>query len=226
MVHAAYSADSAPNRPNLLLVFLDDQRYDAMSCAGHPFAQTPNMDRLAREGAIARMRSSPSHSAARAAPVISPANTLTVTALSATTTKICADEITWPKLLQKAGYQTGYFGKLHGAPTDEKRPGFDYWVSYKGQGVYFNCLINVDGEHTKNTGYIDDFVTDRTIEWLTKKRDKSKPFGITLAFKATHGQWQYPDRYDSLYADVSIQRPWSIRTVTWRLAFDAIAIEN
>ncbi len=209
-VSGAFAANTPPTRPNFLLVFLDDMRYDAMSCAGHPFAQTPNMDRLAREGAYCQ-------NAFVTISLCSPSRACFLTGQYAhrhgvmrnNGTDLREDAVTWPKELQKAGYQTAYFGKLHMAPKDDKRPGFDYWVSYKGQGRYFDQLMNIDGRHEETKGYIDDVVTDLAIEWVTKRRDRSRPFGMVLAFKSVHGPFKPPERLKDLYADAKVTPPVS-----------------
>lgn len=210
MVLSWTAVAGAADRPNLLLVFLDDMRYDAMSCAGHPFAKTPNMDRLASEGAYCK-------------------NSFVVIALCAPSracfqtgqyphahgvmrnngVDVRPDAVTFPKLLQKAGYQTGYFGKWHQAPSDMPRPGYDAWVSYKGQGIYIDPVININGKSRKTKGYIDDLVTDQAVDWITKSRDQSKPFAMTLAFKAVHGPFTPPDRDKDLYADAKFDWPAS-----------------
>lgn len=204
----ASAADAPAKRPNFLLVFLDDMRYDAMSCAGHPFAKTPNMDRLAREGAYCR-------NSFVAISLCSPSRACFLTGQYAhrhgvmrnNGTDLKPDAVTWPRELQKAGYQTGWFGKLHMAPSDEKRPGFDYWVSYKGQGIYIDPPMNINGERVKARGYIDDLTTDEMVKWLTKVRDKSRPFGAVLAFKSTHGPFTPPDRCKDLYTGAEIKKP-------------------
>ena len=206
---ASLSAAAAPaGRPNMLLVFLDDMRYDAMSCAGHPFARTPNMDRLAREGAYCK-------NAFVVISLCAPSRACFQTGqyphvhgvIRNNGTDIRPDAVTAPKLLQKAGYQTGYFGKWHQAPTDEPRPGYDVWVSYRGQGVYIDPMLNIKGQRARVKGYVDDLVTDQAIEWLTKDRDPGKPFCLTLAFKAVHGPFTPPQRDQALYADAKFEWP-------------------
>lgn len=195
-------------RPNFLLVFMDDQRYDAMSCAGHPFLKTPNMDRLAREGAYFRNAfvttslCSPSRASIQSGQYAHTHGVINNRGLD-----LRPDAVTFPKLLQKAGYQTAYVGKWHQSPTNEKRPGFDYWVSYRGQGVYLDPPINVNGRRVKATGYMDDIMTDYAIAWLTKERDKRKPFSLTLAFKAVHGPFTPPERARNLYSDAKVELP-------------------
>jgi arylsulfatase A-like enzyme len=202
-------ANAAPGaRPNMLLVFLDDMRYDAMSCAGHAFAKTPNMDRLAREGVYC-------NNSFVVISLCAPSRACYQTGQYAHThgvirnngTDLRRDAVTGPKVLQKAGYQTGYFGKWHQAPTDEPRPGYDVWVSYKGQGVYTDPVLNIKGQSRKVKGYIDDLVTDEAVNWLTKERDPARPFSITLAFKSVHAPFLPPERDKDLYTDAKFDWP-------------------
>ena len=125
-------------------------------------------------------------------------------------------------IYQQAGYQTGFFGKWHmGADTDAPRPGFDRWVSFKGQGTYFPTdllsperiaagerqMLNVDGKPVKQTGYITDELTDYAMTWLEKDRDRSKPFFLYLSHKAVHSDPAPPERYKTQYADLKIDLP-------------------
>jgi arylsulfatase A-like enzyme len=94
-------------------------------------------------------------------------------------------QLTFPKLLQKAGYQTAVIGKWHliSNPT-----GFDFWQILPGQGIYYNPAMIRLGEQLKLTGYTTDLITDLSLEWL-QKRDKSKPFLLMCQHKAPHREW-------------------------------------
>ena len=115
-----------------------------------------------------------------------------------------ASLIFFPQYLQKAGYQTAFLGKWHmGGETDEPRPGFDRWVSFRAQGVNYNPLLNIDGKHVqyKDSTYITDLLTDLSLDWL-KKRDKNKPFFMYLSHKAVHEK-EAPARRDvNKYKDI------------------------
>lgn len=222
------AAERAPQRPNIVLMYTDDQRYDALSIAGHPFLQTPNLDRLAREGAYCR-------NAFVSISLCGPSRASILTGQYAHThgvirnngTDLRADAVTYPKLLQKAGYQTAYVGKWHQALHDEPRPGFDYWVSYRGQGLYYKSRINENGKRSQPEGYIDDIMTDYAIRWIREGRDPSKPFALTLGFKSVHGPFTPPERTKDLYADVELTRPATYNVdLSNRPAFIRKWIEN
>lgn len=194
-------------RPNFLFVLTDDQRWDQMSCASHPFARTPNMDRLAREGARFT-------NAFVTTPLCSPSRGCFQTGQYAHRHGILdnsernAQSHTLPvyaKFLQHAGYETGYIGKWHmGHREDSVRPGFDYWVGFRGQGQYVDPQINKNGERGKVSGYITDILSDHAVDFIGKRRQK--PFSLCLAHKAIHGPFTPAARHQTLFAGQKIVR--------------------
>ena len=145
----------AARRPNVVFILTDDQRWDCLSAAGHPFLKTPNLDRLANEGvrfANAFVTTS----------LCSPSRASFLSGLYAHShgvmnnfTEYPADLASFPVALQDAGYETAYIGKWHmGEDNDEKRPGFDYWISHKGQGQYWDTTFNVNGERREAQGLL------------------------------------------------------------------------
>ena len=137
---------AAPSRPpNIVFVLVDDMRWDEMGVVGHPFLETPNMDRLAREG----IRFT---NAFATTPLCSPSRASYLTGQYAHTNGIIDntarpshDLPTFPRALQQAGYTTGFFGKWHMGNDDTPRPGFDRWVAMPGQGEAIDPHLNVDG---------------------------------------------------------------------------------
>jgi hypothetical protein len=169
-------------RPDIVFVLLDDVRYDDL--IGHPFATLPHLARLVREGA------SFTHFYT-AAPLCSPSRAVFMTGQYAFRNGIVDNGeraarshqlVTFPRLLHDAGYRTGFFGKWHmGHEDDSPRPGFDRWVSFTGQGVYFDPRMNVDGHLIQTTGYTTDLLSlcgpsrrPRPIwcSWRTRRRTR------------------------------------------------------
>jgi N-acetylglucosamine-6-sulfatase len=198
---------------NVIFILSDDHRYDFMGFTGKvPGLQTPNMDRLANEGAHLE-------NAFVTTSLCSPSRASILTGQYAHTHTVVDNQspapaslIYFPQYLQKAGYQTAFMGKWHmGGETDAPRPGFNHWVSFRGQGVYYNPLLNIDGKHVqyKDSTYITDLLTDLSIDWL-KKRDKNKPFFLYLSHKAVHER-DFPAKRDvGRYKNLSFQYPVSM----------------
>lgn len=212
---AAASADAPSTglakRPNFVFILVDDQRWDAMSCAGHPFVKTPNIDRIATHGVRFT-------NAFVTLSLCAPSRAAFLTGIYDHTNGIPTNEgqeldpsafPTYPQLLQRAGYETAFVGKWHQGPTAEPRPGFDYWMSFKGQGVYNDPALNENGRAFKAKGYITDLLTQAAVDFI--KRPRNKPFSVCLWHKAVHEPFTPPERYKDLYKDVEIPEPASFR---------------
>ncbi len=179
-----FTANNA--RPNIVFILVDDLRWDELGITGHPFIKTPHIDRIGQEGARFR-------NAFMTTPLCSPSRAGFLTGQYAHTNGI-TDNVdrsalshrltTFPLLLQRAGYATGFIGKWHMGVDDSPRPGFDHWVSFKGQGTYLNPDINADGRALKVNGYITDILSDYAVNFIRQPRDK--PFLLYLAHKAIH----------------------------------------
>jgi N-acetylglucosamine-6-sulfatase len=123
-------------------------------------------------------------------------------------TEFPVDRPNFPSTLQGAGYQTAYIGKWHmGEGNDEKRPGFDYWVSHRGQGKYSGTEFNIDGERQVKPGYYTHVVTDLAIDWL--KRPRTQPFLLMLGHKAPHSFYTPEPKYSNSFAQVEVSYPES-----------------
>lgn len=200
------AAETPNQRPNVVVILTDDQRWDQLSCEGHPFLKTPNMDRIAAEGArFANMFVTTS--------LCSPSRASFLSGLYAHShgvvnnfTDYPADLPSYPRRLQQAGYATAYVGKWHmGERSDRRRPGFDYWISHKGQGQYYDTTFNVNGERKVVKGYYTHRVTDMAIDWLKRRRDK--PLLLILGHKAPHTPFTPEKKYRHIYDDVTIRYP-------------------
>ncbi len=198
-------------RPNIVFILVDDLRHDALSCAGHPFLKTPNVDRLAAQGT----RFS---NAFVTTSLCSPSRASILTGTYAHVHGVRGNEgqdpdpalSTFPALLQKSGYRTGYVGKWHMAPKADPRPGFDYWLSFMAQGVYVNPKLNENGRDFQAEGYMTDLLTEYATRFI-KEADKDKPFCLYLSHKAVHGDFVPAPRHAKAMADARFPEPPNYR---------------
>jgi len=199
-----------PARRNIVLVLSDDHRYDFMGFMENApaFLETPNMDRMAQQGVhLANAFVSTS--------LCSPSRASILTGQYMHNHHIVDNQrpepegtVFFPQYLQKAGYQTAFVGKWHmGHDDDAPRPGFDHWVSFKGQGVYFDPTLNINNERRTIQGYTGDVLTDQTLAWLKDGRDARRPFFLYLSFKAVHYPFQPAKRHEGRYAQAPVKRP-------------------
>src|SRR3954449_9028669 len=177
---------AAERRPNIVFILVDDLRSDELHCTGHPFAQSPHADRLAREGANFQ-------NAFATTPLCSPSRASFLTGQyphrhgiidNTDHSALSHRLLTWPKQLHDQGYETCFIGKWHMGIDDSPRPGFDQWVSFPGQGECVNPVLNVNGKSDRARGYITDLLTEHSVEFL--KRPRARPFCLYLAHKAVH----------------------------------------
>ncbi len=220
---AQIDTPAALGRPpeNIVFILLDDLRYDAMGFLT-PGLETPNIDFLAKNGVYFP-------NAVVTTSLCSPSRATILTGMTTANHRVVDNNessedglIFFPKYLQDAGYQTAFIGKWHmGNSTDAPRPGFNKWVSFKGQGTYFPTdgltreqvaagrrqMLNVDGKETPRKGYITDELTDYALDWLQKERDPRKPFFLYLSHKAVHSDAVPSEKYKDQYASLKIEWP-------------------
>ncbi len=198
------ATDALKNKPNIVFILTDDQRYDAMSCAGHPWLKTPNMDRLANEGVLFR-------NAFVTTSLCSPSRGSFLTGCYAHTNGVFRNTgkdpnpsyPTFPQLLQRAGFKTAFIGKWHMAREDSPRPGFEHWVSFSGQGRYEKNKLNVNGQTVSSKTYVTDELTNYAVRFL--KKEHNKPFMLYLSHKAVHAPFTPAKRHANLYSDIEIK---------------------
>jgi len=186
---AAVSPVSAAEKqpPNIVFIFADDHTTQALSAYRHALrlVETPNMDRLAKEGMLFERCVVPNSICGPSRAVILTGKYSHLNGFYRNGNRFDGSQQTFPKLLQQAGYQTAVIGKWHLAsdPT-----GFDHWHILPGQGIYYNPPMIRDGQQVKHEGYTTDLIADFSIEWL-KQRDPSKPFLLMSQHKAPHREW-------------------------------------
>ena len=194
-------------KPNILFIMSDDHASHAMSCYGSRINQTPNLDRIAREGMrfdncfCTNSLCEPS----RAGILTGTYNHVNgVTTIGAHLDNRLENVA---KILQRDGYQTAIVGKWHlGQGTDHWPTGFDYWNILQGQGPYFDPEMVRNGEKVQYSGYTTDLITDLSLDWL-KGRDRERPFFLMYHHKAPHRHWEPDDKHAQLYEDVDIPEP-------------------
>lgn len=205
-------ADQNSLRPNVVFVLTDDQRSDALGCMGHPHLKTPHIDRLAKEGLLFK-----NHFCTTS--LCSPSRASILGGLYAHShgvvnnfTDYPRDLPTFPRQLQSNGYTTAYIGKWHmGEDDDSKRPGFDHFVTHRGQGKYFNTEFRANnGERKVVPGYYTTVVTDMALDWIKQQEkggEKKKPFMLMLGHKAPHSFYFPEKKYEKSFGHVRIPYP-------------------
>lgn len=197
----------AAERPNLIVMMTDDQRFDALSCAGNKILKTPNLDRLAGEGIrfrnafVTNALCAPSR-----ATLLTGQYSHTHGVIDNKDRRIVKDSPFLPDLLRQAGYEVAFCGKSHIAGALRDRT-WGYYFGFLGQGSYLKPRIaeGTDGKDQLYEGYMDDVTTGKAIDWLQKKHDK--PFALFLFFKAPHRSWERAPRHKDLFKDVTIPKP-------------------
>jgi len=184
--------------PNILFIMSDDHAYQAISAYGYGLNSTPNIDRIAKEGAIFT-RAFVTNS------ICAPSRAVMLTGkFSHRNGKIDNEvpfdwnQMSFPKLLQQNGYQTALIGKIH---LDGIPQGFDYWNVLPGQGEYYNPDFIENGIPKQMHGYVTTLTTEFALNWLDKKRDKSKSFCLLYHQKAPHRNWLPEEKYLNLFED-------------------------
>lgn len=211
--HDVQAAQKGKDRPDIVFVLLDDLRWDAMSFMGHPYIETPNIDRLREQGAYMK-------NAFVSTSICCPSRATFLTGTYANRHGVIDNEtseynpeITPPltKYLQKAGYKTAMIGKWHMGKDGSPRPYFDYWLSFKGQGVYHDPLFNINGERIQFDGYTTDLLTDFAIEFI-EDQPVDEPYFAMLSHKAVHEPFRPAPRHkDAFGANTVLPEPesWS-----------------
>ena len=204
-------------KPNLLVILIDDLRFDETAASGHPYMKSPHIDRLAHEGAVFA-------NAFHTTPLCSPNRASILTGQYASRHGII-DNVgreamshrlaNYHLALQRLGYETAHIGKWHMGNDAGPRPGYDHWISFRGQGLLADPILYENGKEARVPGYVTDLLNQRAVEFVARKRDK--PFALFFAHKAVHPDVQQkqdgtidlasmrgymlPERHENLYRD-------------------------
>jgi arylsulfatase A-like enzyme len=202
--------DTSRRRPNVVVFFTDQQRWDTTGVHGNPLGLTPNFDRMARRGTDV-------HYSFTVQPVCGPARSCLQTGRYATNTGVFRngiplrrDDVTLANCFRDGGYATGYIGKWHLSTTDPvpeaDRGGYDYWLASNllefTSDAYDTVMFDNDGEPVKLPGYRVDALTDAAIRYIDKHQDA--PFFLFISYIEPHHQnhlddYPPPDGYREMY---------------------------
>lgn len=198
----------ADERPNIVFILTDDQRYDEIAAIGNfPWLKTPNLDLLVNNGVTFE-------NAFTTTSLCGPSRASFLTGVYATTHGVIVNEHvdydkslpTFPVLLQEAGYNTGFMGKWHQAMHNRPRPGFDYWACFWGQGKYFGDKFLLHDGATRKVPkgkYLTDELNDMAVEFINQERG-DQPFMLYLSHKALHQPFTPAPRHSKLYSNIDI----------------------
>ena len=202
------SASAEGRQPNVLFILCDDLRPQALGCYGNEHVKTPNIDRLAGEG-VRFVNGFCTTS------LCSPSRASILSGVYAhkhgVTNNFTEYPVTmesFPGILQKSGYATAYVGKYHmGEDNDEPRKGYDWFVTHKGQGKYYDTEWNLNGTKRESIkGYYTNVATDLALDWL-KKQSSDKPWCMFLGHKAPHSFYTPEPKYEHAFDSVRVPYP-------------------
>ncbi|MBI3861966.1 MAG: sulfatase [Planctomycetia bacterium] len=191
-------------RPNILFIFSDDHAAQAVGCYGSKINQTPNLDRIARQGMRFTNCFCTNALCGPSRAVVMTGKYSHLNGFLKNGDVFDGSQPTMPKLLRQAGYQTAVVGKWH---LESDPVGFDYWNVLIGQGPYYNPPMIENGKRIRHTGYTTDIITDITLDFLKNRRQADKPFLVMYQHKAPHREWQPDPRHFTLYREMTIPEP-------------------
>ncbi|MGW9684646.1 sulfatase family protein [Flagellimonas sp. 2504JD1-5] len=188
---------SIQEKPNIIFIMSDDHAYQAISAYSDHLIQTPNIDRIGKEGIVFTNASVTNSICAPSRATILTGKHTHINGKVDNLMPFDTTQVTFPQLFQNAGYETAMFGKLHFGNSPK---GVDDFMILPGQGNYINPdFITQDGD-TTIIGYATDIITDLTLNWLDKKRNPEKPFMLMYLHKAPHRPWwPTPEKFKEFY---------------------------
>lgn len=180
------------SKPNIIIILTDDHAVSTIGAYGSKYGATPNIDRLAKEGALFKKAFVVNSICGPSRAVLLTGKYSHMNGMRDNRDTFDASQDVFPARLKQSGFQTAWIGKWHLVSYPQ---GFSYWNILPGQGQYYNPdLINMQGDTTRNEGYATDVITNLTIDFLDK-RDPSRPFFVVVGEKAPHRTWM-PDIQD------------------------------
>ena len=204
LITTSFANIAVAKNPNIVFILCDDHRWDALGMMGHPFLETPHLDKLAASGVQFNQ-------AFVTTSLCSPSRASILTGMYAHNHGVVdnynpVDPMLrfFPEYLQQAGYETAFIGKWHMGDEDDPQRGFDHWCAFRGQGTYYpdghgatrvvpqtrRDGFNINGERrVPQKGYITDELTDYAHEWLDNRKAKEKPFFLYISHKAVHSDF-------------------------------------
>jgi len=174
------------SRPNIIFIMTDDHAYQAISAYGSELMETPNIDRLAREGMLFRRSYVTNSICTPSRAVILTGKHSHINGVRDNLTKFDSTQVTYPKLLRQAGYQTAVVGKWH---LKSEPTGFDYWKVVPDQGNYYHPEFRTPDSLVKEQGYVTDVITDLALGYLDTAKESGQPFMLMYQHKAPHREW-------------------------------------
>lgn len=191
-------------RPNIIFIMSDDHAYQAISAYGGGLNKTPNIDRIAKGGAIFTRGFVTNSVCAPSRAVMLTGKHSFVNGKVDNIQPFNWDQDNFPKQLQKNGYQTAMIGKIH---LDGIPQGFDFSMVLQDQGEYYNPDFFINGEKKQLHGYCTEIVTETALDWLKNKRDPNKPFCLLYHQKAPHREWLPAPKYFRQYTKMHFKEP-------------------
>ncbi|WP_227339551.1 MULTISPECIES: sulfatase family protein [Sphingopyxis] len=200
---------TTPQRPNIVYIMSDDHAYQAISAYRSEvskLAPTPNIDRIARNGAIFTNSFVGNSLCGPSRATLLTGRQSNAHGFKQNGNKFDNSIWVWPRALSQAGYATALFGKWHLNYSPEGI-GFDDWKVLDDQGEYYNPDIITPKGRSIVEGYATDLTTQYSLEWLKSGRDKSKPFAILIHHKAPHRNFMPALRHLQKYQGVTFPVP-------------------
>lgn len=200
---------NAAERPNIVFLFSDDHALRAIGAYGSGLNETPNIDRIAQEGAIFTRSFCGNSICCPSRASILTGKHSHLNGVTKNGSRWDGDQFVFTRNLQRAGYQTAVIGKWHmrGWPTDE----FDYWKLLEGaggQGHYYNPEFrSMDGTSDQIEGYSDDLITDMSLDWMAQQQQSGQPFMLMCQYKAPHIHRIPPPRHMDRYDEQTLPEP-------------------